>query len=367
MNSLGLYLHVPFCRRRCLYCDFYSTQDLALTQAFTDEICRELARASDLYGNRPVETVYFGGGTPSLLSTAQLEQILFTVAGHFSLAQPQITLEANPATLAEQDLGALRSMGVDRISLGMQSAIDTELLAIGRLHSARQALDSARAVERAGFAHLSLDLMYGLPGQTRESFAASLQAALSTGADHLSTYCLTLAPHVPLAATHRPDEELEQALYTQCHTTLAEKGFTQYEISNFALTEGESRHNQRYWDRRPVLGFGPGAHSFDGQRRWYNQEDLHAYVKNGPLVCEPQTLSPQDVWEETVMLSLRTARGLSYDRLLPLLPDGYLRIAAWEPKLTLWQELGLIKKSPQGFALTPQGFFVSNTILADLI
>ncbi len=374
MNKIGVYLHLPFCRRRCLYCDFYSTDRLQQRTAYTDALCRHLRQVKERYPNLRADTLYLGGGTPSLLAVSDLKRLIVTVDECFPLTKDaEITLEANPATLQEETLPQLKALGINRISLGMQSANDGELKAIGRLHSAEDALRTAALVKKAGIPRMSLDLMYALPHQTPQSFRKSISLAVESGADHVSAYCLTLSDAVPLAHTDFPqaDEEEQLQMYLDACSLLEKAGLFRYEISNFARPGCESKHNLKYWLRHPTLAFGAAAWSFFDGRRWALKADLDAVIRGDyfSLIEEEEVLSPEDALSETVMLSLRLSRGLCFDALRPLAsPEAVQKKQAHiQKKLPSLVKAGLARATPQGFCLTPRGAFVSNAILADLI
>lgn len=374
MNKIGIYLHLPFCRRRCLYCDFYSTQRTQEISAYTRALCRHLREARERFGPHRADTLYLGGGTPSLLTVADLSLLIDTVNQCFPLTEDaEITLEANPATLCKESLPALGAMGINRISLGMQSGNDQELKAIGRLHSVRDTLRTAQEIREALIPHLSVDLMYALPHQTLKSWEDSLHLAVQSGADHISAYCLTLSPQSPLAQRDFPqaDEDEQLQMYLTCCSLLEAEGLQGYEISNFAREGCQSQHNLKYWLRQPTLAFGASAWSFYDRRRWSMAADLDRVMTQDyfSLFEQDQTLSPEDEVAETVMLSLRLRRGLSLAALDALgSPQGAAETKARiQARLPALLKQGLVQVTPEGFCLTPRGAFVSNAILADLI
>lgn len=371
MNRLGLYLHVPFCRGKCRYCDFYSLAAPERAAAYVEKVISFLPALREKTGDRPVDTVYLGGGTPSLLPPASLTALFAALRERFSiLPSAEITCEANPESLTDEVLAAFRAAGVNRLSIGMQSAFDEELSILGRLHSA---VDTARAVERAhraGFENVSLDLMYALPCQSVDRFSESVKTALSYGAVHISFYCLTLSENTPLYALRDrlPDEETQREMYLSAVDLVEKAGLEQYEISNAALPGFASRHNLRYWRREEYLGVGPGAWSYlDGERfgmvpsldRFLAAEDPFS------LIDEREGVDRAGMIEEEIALSLRLSDGLSAARLSTL--AGREKADAVLKKLAVLSEKGLARPTADGFRLTPEGFFVSNTILADLI
>lgn len=371
MNRIGLYLHVPFCRRKCRYCDFYSLAEREREGAYVDKLVSFLSLYGEKLRDRTVDTVYLGGGTPSLLSPASLERILCAVRDHFSLApDAEITSEGNPESLTDEVLSALRASGVNRLSIGMQSAFDEELALLGRVHSAADTEGAVKRARKRGFDNISLDLMYALPDQSEQHFLESVGTALSYGPEHLSCYCLTLSEEVPLYALRDrlPGEETQRAMYL-CAVSLAEKkGLYQYEISNFALPGFASRHNLRYWRREEYLGLGPGAWSYLDGERFSMAPSLDRFLAaDGPasLTDEREKVDRAGEIEEEIVLSLRLAEGLNAARLASL--AGEARAREVLDRLAAFERAGLARKTDAGYRLTPEGFFVSNRILSELI
>lgn len=365
-TPLGLYIHVPFCAGKCPYCDFYS---LPPAGAVMDEY---LARVKELlarYGSccgRTLSTVYFGGGTPSLLGAGRLCELLDAAARHFTIApDTEITCEANPTGLDGGFFSELRAGGFNRLSMGMQSAVPEELRLLGRRHSpgdVRHAVELARA---GGFENLSLDLMLALPGSTQESLGRSIQFAAGLEPEHLSAYLLKVEPGTPFAArdVHPLDGDAAAEQYLFCVEELARHGYVQYEISNFARPGRESRHNLLYWRCEEYLGLGPGAHSFYEGRRFYWPRDLKLFLAGG----EPVDDGPGGDPEDFAMLKLRLAEGLSledcarrYGQEGERFFSGLLKRAARCPK-------DLLQTDAERLRMTPQGFLVSNALLARLL
>ena len=367
-NTLGLYLHIPFCLRKCGYCDFYSVTDRTRADAFVDSLCAQIRGAAQI-AKEPVDTVFFGGGTPSLLSVKQLERV-FCALTAFSIApDAEISMEVNPATANEAAFRAYRALGVNRLSIGMQSASDRELKWLSRVHSAADTVKTVRELTRAGFDNFNLDLIYGLKEQTARDFEASVCAALELCPTHLSLYALTLSETVPLYAERArlsPDE-VQETQYLRACERLREAGMAQYEISNFASPGFACAHNLKYWTRAPYLGFGPGASSFYSGRRFEIAPDLDAYCGKPPgleeLLERAPALSETDALTEELILALRLTRGIDARAYAGKLKDGRRFLSELD---------GLI---PAGFAaetdgrvrLTQNGFLVSNEILARLL
>ena len=362
MKTLGIYIHIPFCKSKCAYCDFYS---LARGEGHMDDYCAALSaslRASaEKAAGYSVDTVYFGGGTPTALGAKRLAALLDVVTACYPVAaDAEITAEANPESARDAPaLRTLRAAGFNRISLGMQSADDAELLAVGRIHTAADTVAAVEAARAAGFDNLSLDLIYGLPAQTPERWLGSLDAALALHPEHLSCYGLKVEPDTPLWARREsadlPDDDMQAELYLAAVERLEAHGFAQYEISNFARPGLESRHNLKYWTLGEYLGFGPGAHSDFGGRRFALARDLDAFLAGRAVYSEDAAISPHERAAERVMLGLRTAAGLDAARL-----------AGAEGVLRQCEAHGLAVLSGGRWRLTARGYLVSNAIILQI-
>ena len=373
-DSLGIYVHVPFCAAKCPYCDFYSGRDLSLIPAYVNAVkeeLRSLARAGDFTDrglfSRPVASVYFGGGTPSLLPGDEIAGILQTVKETY-LLQPdaEITLEVNP-TLKERDafFAAVAAAGVNRVSVGMQSALAEERRALGRRGTPEDVSQTVKAAETAGIDNVSLDIMLGIPGQTEESLRQSLDFALSLHPAHLSVYILKLEEGTPLFARREkldlPDEDAAAELYLFTCRYLEEKGMRHYEISNFCFNNRVGRHNLSYWRCGEYLGVGPAAHSFISGKRFYYPRDLRAFIAGEPPVYDGDGGDA----EETLMLSLRTDEGLdipAFEKRFGIAPT-----AAFFGEAELLRKNGLLVYDNGILRLTDRGFLVSNSIIAALL
>jgi len=310
-----LYIHIPFCMRKCSYCDFFSVPfDARSASLYSEALCREIGLSK---GGR-LRTIYFGGGTPTVLPEESFEAIFKALHERFDFSpEMEITVEANPGTIDAGKAAFLRGLGVNRLSLGVQSFSDTELQTLGRIHTAREAEQAAR---EAGFENISLDLIYGIPGQGIESWRATLGHAVSLGPKHISAYELTPEPGTPLVrllsegAVALPGEDAVVGMAELAWDFLAASGYVRYEISNYALPGRECVHNLNYWRRGKYLGIGAGAHSFDGNKRWKNVPDIDAYIsrlKDGVLPVEEQMeLAPAEAAGEALFLGLRLAEGV---------------------------------------------------------
>ena len=327
----GIYIHIPFCKSRCIYCDFYSTTRLQDREEYVRCIEQETALRAPAFAQQManksdiLKTVYFGGGTPSMLCERCIDDILCSIRSSFCHTQIQeITLEANPGDLSEDKLRGLREAGINRLSLGVQSFQDTLLHRLSRRHNGAEAIAAVKAARKAGFENISIDLMYGLPEQTMAQWMADIEQAIQLDVEHVSAYCLTYEEGTPLYRMLQKGEvsELDEERCNQMQDTLEEEleknGIKRYEISNYAKDGYQSKHNGSYWTGAPYLGFGAGAHSYDGAylRQW-NPDDIGAYmatIQNGQLPLEEEVLSEVDRYNEAVMLGLRTREGIHLNR-----------------------------------------------------
>ena len=315
----GIYLHVPFCKSKCVYCGFYSVANLQGKESFWDALRKEVQLRQDYLGGKPIQTLYFGGGTPSLLVLNELEEILRLLGDHFDLSQVhEMTLEANPEQLTPEYCAGLRALGFNRLSIGVQSFQDPVLRFMGRRHTANEAL---KAVENAAaaFDNLSIDLIYGVSERDNAHWREDLQTALALPIRHLSCYALTPEENSILykqikRRSHAPvDDDLAAQQYQILLEMLPHSALQQYEISNFAIPGFESKHNSNYWNHTPYLGLGPAAHSFDGHSRQWNSANLKQYAENmaqGKDCEERENLTDDDLYNETLLLSLRTRTGV---------------------------------------------------------
>ena len=371
-DKLGIYIHIPFCRSKCDYCDFYSLSGReGRMDHYQKALLAHLRETAPLAQGIPVDSVYFGGGTPSFYGAKRLKELLATLHKLFQIEKDaEITVECNPDSVDLRALRTLRKAGVNRLSLGMQSAQAEELAAIHRIHTPQQTDQAAGLARKAKFNNLSLDLIYGLPGQTMDSWKATVEHALSLIPQHLSCYGLKVEEGTPLARRVAegevlPDDDQQADLYLWMVGRLARAGYPQYEISNFAKPGFESRHNLRYWFTRPYIGFGPGAHSDFGGRRYSFVRDLDAYIDgvlHGGNVIDSSELIPQrERCGEYLMLRLRTAQGIDgveYRR------NYFMDFAPLEARLEQFAAQGWVERSPEGrWHFTPKGFLVSNQLI----
>ena len=374
-KPLGLYIHIPFCKHKCAYCDFYSLSGREdRMDDYTDALCAHLTEIAPFAAGHQVDTVYFGGGTPSYLGTKRLIRLLKTVQKKYRLdKQAEITLEANPDSAGDwKELRALRRAGFNRLSLGMQSSSDAELQAIGRVHTWEQVGAAVEAARKAKFENLSLDLIYGLPQQTMEQWQANLTAAVDLAPEHLSCYGLKVEEGTPLFAVRDtaglPGDEEQADMYLWTVEFLAQMGYDQYEISNFAKPGRESRHNLKYWTLQEYVGFGPGAHSDFGGVRYAYDRDLEGYIRgvqtHAPMLSESERIPPLERDTEWLMLRARTVQGLD--------PKEFetrfrRRFTCFLPFLEECRRSGYAVEEAGCWRLTPKGFLVSNQIIGGLL
>jgi oxygen-independent coproporphyrinogen-3 oxidase len=363
----GLYLHFPFCRTKCHYCDFYSVAGGGDVPGFLSCLEREMRLRAGMLAGERIDTVYFGGGTPSLMAPETIRRFLDEARSLFSFSdEPEITLEANPNTLTAGRLDGFRLAGINRISIGVQSFHRLELALLGRSHTSGEAESALTVARQTGFNSVGLDLIYGLPGQTSTTWEANLERAMSFDPDHISAYALTLSPAsrmgrwVQSGTFPKPDEELAAELFLVTSSVLTRHGYEQYEVSNFAKPGMRSRHNESYWTGSPYLGLGPSAHSFIGNMRCWNVSDLKRYRAaldmNKPPVEEEETLTHDQRFLESVALGLRRREGVP----VRLLPDKV------GPMLELVESgHGII--SGDRFGLTTKGMLMADAVSERLV
>jgi oxygen-independent coproporphyrinogen-3 oxidase len=375
----GIYIHIPFCQSRCAYCDFATgLYEGALASAYVRALAAEIGSFEMALARAPVDTIYFGGGTPSLLSPAQVSLLLEAVRARFNVERDaEVTMEMNPGTVTPQTLREFRALGINRASFGAQTFDDRELRRLGRVHTASDVRDTIRHLRDEGFANVSFDLIAGLPAQSLDAWSNNLDQALALRPEHLSLYLLEVHEGTPLAhqiktgALPGPDDDLAAEMYRLMLDRTGAAGYEHYEISNFCLPGYESRHNSKYWMMgAPVYGFGCSAHSYDGaQRRWSNERDAARYtalIEAGrtPIV-ETIILDEQDARAEAIFLGLRLLRGVN-------LKEYQARFGAdlrqqYASDLSRLREAGLIELSDHLIRLTRHGALLSNEVFATFI
>ena len=374
-QPLGLYIHIPFCRSKCDYCDFYSLSGRAEDMDdYQRALIAHIRQTAPTAASFCVDTVYFGGGTPSIYGDQRLCQLLQEIKKHYRvLPDAEITLEANPDSVDVTLLTDLRRAGFNRLSLGVQSACDEHLRAVHRPHTFAQAQQAVAAARAAGLSNLSLDLIYGLPGQNQESWHNTVEQVLALEPEHISAYGLKVEEGTPLyqrveQGELMPDDDEQADCYLWTVERLNQAGYEQYEISNFAKEGMLSRHNWKYWMTQPYMGFGPGAHSDFGGRRYSFLRDLAGYIKGvldgGSIVDEDDEIPEKERGGEYLMLRLRTTYGIEeweYRR------NYFMNFAPIATRLSEFAQHGLAEQIDGRWHLTPQGFLLSNQIIGALL
>lgn len=364
----SIYIHIPFCQCRCSYCDFYSTTQLATRDKYVKALCTELVERKNELPPSPIQTIYLGGGTPSVLSIFQLEQIFTTLAAHYNLSQlEECTIECNPDDITPTFLSNLQSLPINRISMGVQSFNDAELTLMNRRHTAKEAIASVHNIVNAGYTNCSIDLIYGLPNQSIETWQSNLQTALSLPIKHLSAYHLTYEEGTKMYQLRQQavSEDTSYLMFQTLHQYIEEAGMEAYEISNFAYPGYRSKHNSRYWQNKPYLGIGAAAHSYNGsnKRRW-NVSDLTKYINGitqNNANFEDELLSDDDLYNELIITSLRTIEGINLAHIKP----NYLPYFTQQCKKYIQNNLLVIDQNH--CKLTKQSIFTSDGIICDLM
>ena len=375
-TPLGIYIHVPFCRSKCQYCDFYSVtnKDDKLMEGYLRAVCTHIKETGALAPGYKVDTIYFGGGTPSFFGADGMATIMTAIRRNFDVdSGAEITFEANPDSVSDKFLNRMRAEGFNRVSLGIQCDDDEILKKIGRPHDYAQAVSAVQRIRKAGFKNLSVDLMYGLPNQTLNGWKDTLERVLALNPEHISCYGLKLEEGTPMYEyrdfLNLPNDDLQADMYLAATEILRGKGFRQYEISNFARKGLYSRHNMKYWTGGEYLGFGPNASSDFAGRRFTIIRDLQGYIdgiKNGGEVLQDvEDIPIRERAGEYLMMRLRTSAGIireEYERQF-LLPFGPI-----EEALEKCRTFGHAARNEEGrWRLTPKGFLISNTIISDLL
>ena len=373
----GLYIHIPFCKSRCIYCGFYSTTAEQMKQAYVDAVCREMELRDAIYEKegkdvgKTIATVYLGGGTPSQLSPTQLQQLFDAIARHYDVNNDaEITIECNPDDVTEAFAELLQSLPVNRVSMGAQTFDDDRLQFIHRRHTSKQVTTAIQRLREKGIHNISIDLMYGFPEETLEEWEYDIQQALALNVEHISAYALTYEEGTPLyrlleeGKVKEIDEERSLAMYDRLIDRLQEAGYEHYEISNFARKGWRSRHNSSYWQLVPYIGIGAAAHSYDGRRRQWNIADINSYINHiqqGIVPAEGELLDKDSRYNDHVMLALRTCEGLDLSTL-----DSDERSYCEETAKKFVLD-GLLVKTDNHLRLSRKGLFVSDMIMSELM
>lgn len=378
MEPISLYIHIPLCVKKCAYCDFTSFSGrLAQREDYVEAVCCEMRAQAAFFGPRRVQTVFLGGGTPTLLSGGQVQRIMREVRACFDLAQDaEVTMEGNPGTLTAQNLAAYREAGVNRLSLGVQSFDDGLLAAVGRIHTAAQAREAVRMVRKAGFENLNIDLMSGLPGQSVAQWAQTLTQAIALEPEHLSCYSLILEEGTPLSLSVQagtcaplPDEDALYAMDEATDTLIRAAGYARYEVSNYAKPGRACRHNLVYWECLPYRGLGCAAHSDVDGRRFYNPDDWEAYLcmtrRAGEMRPREGDGTRGERMFERMMMGLRMVRGVDAARFAR--DFGAAPEAVWPRAVERMVSGGLMERQGERLRLTPRGMQVMNGVLVELL
>ena len=380
----GLYIHIPFCRSRCIYCGFYSTTQTQQRQRYIEALTAEMKLRSH-EAQEPISTVYIGGGTPSQLTTSQLQQLFEAVDHHFNCLwdEAEVTIECNPDDVTDELAATLHRLPVNRVSMGVQTLNDQRLQFLRRRHTAQQVHHAMQRLRHSGIDNVSVDLMYGFPDETLNEWQHDLQGILSLGAEHISAYALSYEEGTPLqrmivesqslssegTSERSPrslkplDEETERSMYYMLVDHLTAAGYQHYEISNFARPGFQSRHNRGYWTGAKYIGLGAAAHSYDGTTRRWNVSDLTQYMQHAEshqLLTEQETIDSTTRYNEHVMLSLRTCEGLDLSTLSPT------QRTYCERQARRFLDSGLLQTDGQRLRLTRQSLFVSDMVISEL-
>lgn len=360
----GIYFHIPYCVRKCEYCDFYSVSSVTDQSMYFEAVKQEMK--GYLGKQIPVDSVFIGGGTPSVADAGEIVGLLDEVRKVFSLSSDtEITIELNPRTFNKEKLLMYREAGINRISMGLQSANDEELKKLGRIHTAQEFLASYRLLLETGFSNINTDIMYGLPDSDEKKLEETLSFLLKLDCTHISAYALTLAEDSSLYQKGYtfPDDDEVFRQYQLIYETLSQ--YRHYEISNFVKQGKEPcRHNLKYWKREPYLGFGAAAHSFYQEKRWSNPADIQAYitaVKSGKAPWDLENISQSEALFEQLMLSFRLDEGI----VVSDFPDGYF--TPYQKRLEQYLSMGYLIKTERGYRLSEDGFFVSNSIISSFL
>lgn len=369
----GIYIHIPFCKQACHYCNFHFSTSLRHRGDMVEAICKEIDLQQDFLSDKNLSSIYFGGGTPSLLETTEITQILDRLAYHYSWQHDiEITLEANPDDITYDKITKLRAGGINRLSIGIQSFIDTELLASNRAHNVDESLQAVKICQDAGINNLSIDLIYGMPDSDKDSWQYNIDTALSLGVDHISSYALTVEPNTALSHMVKqgkiklPPEITVSKQYLQLIESLTEAGYDHYEISNFAKSGKYAVHNTNYWRSVPYLGIGPSAHSFQPTFRQWNIANNAKYLQSiaeNIVPYEIEQTAYADQFNEYVMTRLRTMWGIDIADLHHRFSD---QVVAVERNIAEYIESGHVVITDNHYRLTPEGRLLADGIASDL-
>lgn len=375
--NVGIYIHIPFCKSRCIYCGFYSTTNKELKERYVDALIREIhmrkddfARLGTSLSPSSTSTVYFGGGTPSSLSVCDIERIVGALESTFNGTPSEVTLEMNPDDVTKDYIKAVRQMGINRISMGIQTFDDSRLQFIRRRHNASQAEKAVMTIREEGIHNVSIDLMFGFPNQTMDEWVTDIDKAIALHPTHISAYSLMYEEDTPLfrmlqkGEINQIDDETSLAMYTELINRLTANGYEHYEISNFAMPGYRSVHNSSYWHDTPYLGFGAAAHSYNKDTRSWNIPDLKKYIESiesGVLPSESEIIDADTHYNDLITTALRTREGLNLDNL----PQKYREYALVNARKSISEHL--LEATDSHIRLTREGLFVSDMVMSELI
>ena len=373
MNKSGIYLHIPFCKTKCIYCDFYSvTKRDGSIDKFVNCLIKEIKLNENRLESTIFDTIFFGGGTPSVLTEDQLENILDALHKNFSVDKKvEITLECNPGEITFEKLANFRKLGINRLSIGFQSFNEKNLKFLGRLHNSKQSISTFNHARKAGFDNINIDLIYDIPKQKVKDWKNDLFLGTSLEPEHISAYSLTVEKNTVLHSMVKnktavmPSEEIDKKMFLSTINYLEQKNYIQYEISNFSKKNKECAHNLHYWRLEPYLAFGPGAHGFDGKKRWWNKKSIDYYIsqidKNILPIEFEETLSKKDSFNETIMNGLRLIEGAKIQKLDSLINQNLENyIDSFSDK---WP---CIDNNGKNLYLNKKGLLFADEIIADL-
>lgn len=369
----GFYIHIPFCKKLCHYCDFYFSMSLENKEKMLKALALEIEQRREYLGGETITTLYFGGGTPTICTPAELEELINTVKRFYPCQLEEVTVEANPDDLSADYLSQLKAIGVNRLSIGIQSFVERDLLLMNRRHNAQMAMEVVPMAQAAGFNNITIDLIYGIPEQTQAEWEQNLTIALSLGVQHISSYHLSIEPktvfgnRMKRGLFHPVDDELSEQLYAILEKKLIEGGFEHYEVSNFAKPGFYSKHNTSYWNYTKYIGVGPSAHSFNGISRQWNIANNGKYlnaIQNSEIYWEQENMSAAEQYNEFILTSLRTAWGIDKKRLQQQFQHHFIDYfyTSIEPHLAS----GKLVDTGTNIRIPSHFFLVSDGIMSDL-
>ena len=377
MKNLGIYIHIPYCLNKCPYCDFYSVTDQSTAEDYVDALLLHMAEYSESASGYDVDTVFIGGGTPTSLPVGLICDIIDGIYDNFNVTEDaEVTIAMNPATAKYADLKRLKRCGVNRLSIGLQSADDEELKRLGRIHTYDEFVESYDLARKAGFENINIDVMYATPGQTKASLSETLNKVIALNPEHISLYGLKIEDGTPFAGQKDelvlPDEDTEVYMYFSSIEKLKNAGYYQYEISNFSKKDKKCLHNLKYWHGEEYLGFGAGAHSYFRDHRYAFKKDIAAYInalrypsRIPDIVSEDYQIKPSERLGEYVMLNLRLTDGIDTDAFAEIFGLSFERM--FGKYLTKYIEGGFMEKDGRFYRFTTKGMFVSNYILSAML